>query len=494
MEEKKRKLIEVRSEVDDKDEGVSLNSNEESGSESEGEASPVMNDLISLLFVEPGDDDWHVVQPEFTHQLFDEEKASFLQKPEEVAIFVNINCMDLAHVVGVSPGANEEERENIWAKLEKGLPPDAVRHNLIDADEVLDPKYQELLEAFGDRHKKSPKGNVDDIYTEEVNAEGVPTGKLLGPGELIDTFDNGQYELYLANSDHHGAAKLLARAEKVSMWFIETADAVDFEGDKRWEVLFLFKRIKKNLLSLCGYFTLFTFRNPLAGCKMRVCQCLILPYLQGKGIGRKLLLAAYKLAEKRHEVSEVTVEDPAPAFQRLRDAVDFEWHQAHSRGSPEGGHGDNDGKGSSACVPSSLEGEGVVEKASKSLKLIPTQLIFLQEFQRYASLAKRRATLAGGEGAVYERSRCDENASENRVEAGKDDETALTLRSDFEKEMRAFRLGVKRRILKELPDLAALPKPQMQKELESEYEAQKERYESLLRKKDKILETVEPIE
>ena len=142
-------------------------------------------------------------------------------------------------------------------KLANGLPPDAIRHNLIDADEVLDPKYQELLEDFGDRHKKSPKGNVDSIYTEELDAKGAPTGRLLGPGELIDTFENGQYELYLANNGHRGAAKLLARAEVVSKWFIETADAVDFEGDKRWEVLFLFKRLKKNLLSLCGYYTLF---------------------------------------------------------------------------------------------------------------------------------------------------------------------------------------------------------------------------------------------
>ena len=83
MDDKKRKLIHLESENNEKDDGESLHSNEESGYESEEEASPVMNDLISLLFVEPGDDDWHVVPPEYTHQLFDEEKADFLQKPEE---------------------------------------------------------------------------------------------------------------------------------------------------------------------------------------------------------------------------------------------------------------------------------------------------------------------------------------------------------------------------------------------------------------------------
>ena len=484
MSENKRKLSALGSEADD---GESLHSNEESGSEDEEAPQIVMNDLISIRLVEPGDDDWYVCEPEFTHQLFEEEKADFLQKPEETAIFVNINTMDLSHVVGVSPCANKEEREVIWGKLASGLPPDAVQHNLINADEVLDPQYQELLEAFGDRHKKSPKGNVDGIYTEEIDAQGAHTGKLLGPGELIDTFDNGQFELYLTNNEHHGAAKLLSRAEMISKWYIETADAVDFEGDKRWEVLFLFKRHKKNLLSLCGYYTLFTFRNPLAGCKMRVCQCLIMPHLQGKGIGRKLLIAAYKLAQERQEVSEVTVEDPAPAFQRLRDACDFEWYLSLlTRSSGGGGGGTN--------LPSSLEEEGAIERASKALKVIPAQMTFLREFERYASLEKRKRQRAP-QASIHSHNKGNgsENASENCVEESKGGNgTSVEGGIDelLEKDNKAFRLGVKRRILQDKPDLAALPKPRMQKELESEYEEQKERYLSLMRKRDRILEAI----
>jgi hypothetical protein len=38
-----------------------------------------------------------------------------------------------------------------------------------------------------------------------------------------------------------------------------------------------------------------------------------------------MLLAVYRLAQSRSSIVEVTVEDPAPAFERLRDSVDCEW-------------------------------------------------------------------------------------------------------------------------------------------------------------------------
>ena len=59
------------------------------------------------------------------------------------------------------------------------------------------------------------------------------------------------------------------------------------------------------------------------------------------------------------------------------------------------------------------------------------------------------------------------------MEKEKNKVVSVTAEEELKKEFKAFRLGVKRRILKDLPDLAALPKPQMQRELESEYEAQK---------------------
>ena len=53
----------------------------------------------------------------------------------------------------------------------------------------------------------------------------------------------------------------------VARWFIEAADSVDITDD-RWQILFLLRRVSKKNLSLAGYYTLYTFRNPFAGTRL----------------------------------------------------------------------------------------------------------------------------------------------------------------------------------------------------------------------------------
>lgn len=113
-----------------------------------------------------------------------------------------------------------------------------------------------------------------------------------------------------------------------------------------------------------GYFTLFTFRNPVAGGKLRICQALILPHLQGKGIGREMLLAVYRLADQRDDVAEITVEDPAVTFQRLRDKVDFQWAKL---------------KMSSLNELLNHSTKELVSKISKSCKFCHSQSVFVSE-------------------------------------------------------------------------------------------------------------------
>ena len=126
----------------------------------------------------------------------------------------------------------------------------------------------------------------------------------------------------------------LRRAEKVAMWHIETADAVDY-ADEHWEIATLYRcqdvidnnnnNIDSCVRSVVGYMTLYTFLNPFKGAKLRVCQALILPHEQKKGLGRDMLLAIYRLAIERADVVEITVEDPCPGFEHMRDTVDCEW-------------------------------------------------------------------------------------------------------------------------------------------------------------------------
>ena len=72
------------------------------------------------------------------------------------------------------------------------------------------------------------------------------------------------------------------------------------------------------LSAFSGYITLYSFQNPFAGTRVRICQALILPSFQRRGLGRELMWHVYNIVYNRPEVSEITVEDPCPGFQALR--------------------------------------------------------------------------------------------------------------------------------------------------------------------------------
>lgn len=116
--------------------------------------------------------------------------------------------------------------------------------------------------------------------------------------------------------------------------------------------------------------TLFSFLNPIHGCKLRVCQALILPSYQGSGLGKELLLHVYRSNQQNREIAELTVEDPCPGFQALRDAVDLEWYM-HIHPDMEKSNGEDQNKTRSA------------DDLSKRLKITKAQATFVLEALEY---------------------------------------------------------------------------------------------------------------
>ena len=183
--------------------------------------------------------------------------------------------------------------------------------------------------------------------------------------------------------------------------------------------------------------TLFTFRNPFAGAKMRVCQALILPVYQGQGWGKRILLHLYQRTKERVDTSEVTVEDPAPGFQCMRDAVDIEWALQHK---------------DIIYKTNSNELIDVSDIATK-LKITEMQAQFVVNALQFNHIYPNTVN---------------------------DDDTIHQFETESSS-YRSFRLSVKRSFLKYDKELKSLPKEEMQKELENLYASHVERFKRVRR-------------
>jgi len=439
------------------------------------------NDMIDLIFIEPDEKEYLVAVPQYTHQFFDVEnhleEVTFMEAPDECRVSIYVRCSDYKQLIGVPAASSGREQQQLLGCLKKAIPADAEVFLLHgnnngeddEEEEEKDRKYFERVEAFAVEPpvpflSPVPAPAATDAASASAAAVTDPSqGSKLsrGIGKHLHTFEQGNdvFEIYIATAKDAGAQELLQRAECLALWYIETADSVDFQ-DERWQVLFLYRRcrnyrnaagrkVKGEVLSIAGYFTLFTFHNPFAGSKMRVCQALILPHLQGRGLGRELLLCTYRLAREQPNVTELTVEDPAPGFQSLRDAVDLEWMYSHwAEPKPQ------------AATSPVLKTEDVSIAAGK-LKLTPAQVEYLSEAEQYACLKLQAEALGGADS-----------------EAGK---------VFLDTNMKPLRLQVKRRLLRQQPDVKALPKAQMQSELEARYTEQQQRFERSCKARARLL-------
>lgn len=189
------------------------------------------------------------------------------------------------------------------------------------------------------------------------------------------------------------------------------------------------------------------------GTKLRVCQALIAPFAQHRGLGRELLLCVYRLAAARPGVSEVTVEDPCPAFQSLRDRVDLDWYLQHY-----GADLKTQGRRGAAATRSELDdcgssgicdSEAYVDAVGQRLKIVREQAQFVLECVEYMGLLRE------GLGASQSNSSSMQSPINGPRGGSSNESSTARVRSvvvsgllESSPDFKAFRLAVKRRILR----------------------------------------------
>ena len=163
---------------------------------------------------------------------------------------------------------------------------------------------------------------------------------------------------------------------------------------------------------------------------------------------------------------ELTVEDPAPGMQALRDSCDLEWCLKQT-GSLDV---DLNSTSTSGSANNTSDAARFLDELSGKLRITQAQVEYLQDLTQFARLQAKEESNAAGVGA------------EAAATAAGDEEVAASWRT--------FRLRVKRRLLREQPDLRTLDKVKMQQELEELYAEQKERFERGCKNRKRLLEKV----
>ena len=344
----------------------------------------------------------------FTHQIFEHEELEVFQYPDiAINIYVNTITLDSFVVIHHAPSSSRD-----------------YQHIL----EILQPHFIPSKAQFGDFDDFQRYRDEEIITCQPI----APIGSVIRSWSLHDQ----NFDIRLSTSQTLGALEILQAVEKLAVWYIETADSIDF-SDNRFELLIVYQTLTRNiddkeLHSICGYMTLYTFLNPFSGNKLRICQALVSPHMQGKGIGRELILAAYQLAATRDDIVEVTVEDPAEGFSKLRDAVDVELVLTKS-----------DWRG----MMDSSEKERI--EAAKSLKMKLSQYIFALEALEYMELTRA----------------CDTKEFKDEVVDP----------------LRCFRLKVKKQLMKDNTEVKSAPKDRMRAYLDELFSERRERYDQVLR-------------
>ncbi|KAN0075406.1 Acyl-CoA N-acyltransferase [Tylopilus felleus] len=195
----------------------------------------------------------------------------------------------------------------------------------------IPPGYETEEEAFLTRVEKDattfqPIGKCIHSYTRRAPS--------LSSGE-----DDVEYEVYHATFEDSGFREYHRRMQIFILLYIEAGSFINEEEDG-WEFVMLYEKRKRRdgtaTYHYIGYSSLYNFYCFPEKVRLRLSQFVILPPYQRQGHGSELYTAIYKFVLSRPDVSELTVEDPAEAFEDLRDRNDLRMLLANERFMSEG--------------------------------------------------------------------------------------------------------------------------------------------------------------
>ncbi|WVR03957.1 histone acetyltransferase type B catalytic subunit [Kwoniella sp. DSM 27419] len=297
------------------------------------------NEVLNLQLVRAPEDedvlqyeDRQVIEsfnPSFTYPIFGEHEKLFGYKGLDIQLkfasgslrqFLSVNFDE--KIKSTATPADEIE-----GTLFKFIPADYTKS---------DYEFQKIVEKDAEGFK--PLGEKVGSYVRPAAiGKSKGKGKGKGKGKSITATDGVEineedenavvFEMYKSNWNTPGFREYHRRMQLFILLYIEGGSYVQ-EDEDAWEFITLFERRKRpdsdlHTYHFVGYVSVYPFWCYPDQVRLRLSQFVILPPYQHQGHGSKLYSTLFANMLSRPEVAELTVEDPAEAFEDLLDRNDL---------------------------------------------------------------------------------------------------------------------------------------------------------------------------
>ncbi|KAI0259913.1 acyl-CoA N-acyltransferase [Gloeopeniophorella convolvens] len=225
----------------------------------------------------------------------------------------------------------------------------------------------------------------------------VPNSATKGKGAAVmppeDDPDAVVYEVWHATWNTPGFREYHKRMQLFILLYIEAGSYINDEEDS-WEFVVLFEKRKRRTTPavetyhFAGYSSLYPFYCFPDKVRMRLSQFVIVPPYQHQGHGSALYNSIYQYVLTQPSMSELTVEDPAEAFEDLRDRNDLAMLLTHTAFAAEAFGTDSASHGGGRVVKTKSRGRGAGGEKGKLGP--PPDRAWLERWRRDLKIAGRQ--------------------------------------------------------------------------------------------------------
>ncbi|KAF8515885.1 acyl-CoA N-acyltransferase [Gautieria morchelliformis] len=276
------------------------------------------------------DESYEDFHPTFTYPIFgDEEKIYGYQ---DLRVDLKFASGSLAQFLSVKQSTRlPKTADDIEGTLYKFIPSDYLKS-----------EGEFLKGVERDATTFRPPGTKIASYTRRTPGIGKGKGKTRAVEPVDEDADDAVvFEVYHATMATPGFRDYHRRMQLFILLYIEAGSYIQ-EDDDRWEFVVLYERRRRkdangtDIYHFVGYSSLYPFWCWPDKIRLRLSQFVILPPYQRHGHGSELYDALYRYLLTRDDVLELTIEDPAEAFEDLRDKNDLQMLLANEAFTREG--------------------------------------------------------------------------------------------------------------------------------------------------------------